>query len=188
MPNLSDPAASLLALIEQTSSEIPPLFSGLNAEQLNWRPAPERWSIAQCFDHLLTAHGSYIPIFHEILAGRKRRTFLESLPLLPWLYGRSLVLSLEGEMAKMLQAPKVFRPSQSQIDPLILERFLSHQQNLSDHVRSLEKFDPEEIILTSPANPLVVYSLADTYGILKAHLRLHFEQAKTIRSLQGLDR
>ena len=31
-------------------------FGGLDGRQLNWRPDGARWSVAQCFEHLLTTN------------------------------------------------------------------------------------------------------------------------------------
>jgi hypothetical protein len=30
-------------------------FENITQEQLNWKPAPESWSIGQCLDHLVVA-------------------------------------------------------------------------------------------------------------------------------------
>jgi len=46
-------------------------FGRLTPTQLNWKPSAERWSVAQCFDHLLTSNKGYLPIIDSILAGKK---------------------------------------------------------------------------------------------------------------------
>ena len=43
---------------KQIAADVRASFGGLSAAQLNWKPSAERWSIAQCFDHLLAVnHG-----------------------------------------------------------------------------------------------------------------------------------
>jgi hypothetical protein len=38
------------------------LLSALSDDQFNWRPAPNRWSMGECFDHLnLTAAKLFLP-------------------------------------------------------------------------------------------------------------------------------
>jgi uncharacterized damage-inducible protein DinB len=41
-------------------------FGGLSHEKLNWKPAPERWSVAQCLDHLITINRLYFALFTEM--------------------------------------------------------------------------------------------------------------------------
>jgi hypothetical protein len=50
--SLADVRAGLDEVARQTQST----FGGLNAGQLNWRPDATRWSVAQCFEHLLLAN------------------------------------------------------------------------------------------------------------------------------------
>ena len=45
------------------------IFGSLSAAQLNWKPAPKSWSVAQCFDHLITTHSLYFPEFERLANG-----------------------------------------------------------------------------------------------------------------------
>ena len=47
-------------------------FGDLTAQQLNWKPSADQWSVAQCFDHLVTANESFFPIFERVLSGEDR--------------------------------------------------------------------------------------------------------------------
>ena len=46
-------------------------FGDITAQQLNWKPGAEQWSVAQCFDHLVTANEAFFPIFEKVLSGKK---------------------------------------------------------------------------------------------------------------------
>ena len=48
--------AEVRAGLEEIARDAHTTFGGFEARQLNWRPEPARWSVAQCFDHLLTAN------------------------------------------------------------------------------------------------------------------------------------
>ncbi len=54
-------------------------FGGLTTDQLNWKPSVEQWSVAQCYDHLVTANTAYFPTFETISSGEKVSTFWERL-------------------------------------------------------------------------------------------------------------
>jgi len=34
-------------------------FGDVTAHHLNWKPSAEQWSVAQCFDHLVTSNEAY---------------------------------------------------------------------------------------------------------------------------------
>jgi hypothetical protein len=124
--NLADLVAGLNRVTEETQQT----FANLDSRQLNWKPGPERWSIAQCFDHLLTANESYFPIFERIGSGQKEtNTFWESMPLLPGFFGRMLIKSLDPASKRKMKAPKPFQPLETDIDDQIVNRFVSQQKS-----------------------------------------------------------
>ena len=38
-------------------------FGSLSGEQLNWKPAADSWSVAQCLDHLIRTNEQFYPEF-----------------------------------------------------------------------------------------------------------------------------
>jgi uncharacterized damage-inducible protein DinB len=73
-------------------------FGDLTSQQLNWKPGSDQWSVAQCFDHLVTANEAYFPTFEKVLSGEKKNTFWESLPWVPAFWGKMLIKSLDPDM------------------------------------------------------------------------------------------
>jgi DinB family protein len=88
-------------------------FGALSAAQLNWKPSAERWSVAQCFVHLIESNKGYLPIIESVRRGTKKTRFRERLPMLPGLAGRLLIKSLDPANTRKMKAPKAFEPSQS---------------------------------------------------------------------------
>jgi DinB family protein len=88
-------------------------FGVLSAAQLNWKPSTERWSVAQCFAHLIESNKGYLPIIESVRRGTKKTRFRERLPMLPGLAGRLLIKSLDPANTRKMKAPKAFEPSQS---------------------------------------------------------------------------
>jgi hypothetical protein len=156
------------------------LFGHLNAEQLNWKPAPDSWSVAQCLDHLITANRSYDPAFELILKGAYRKTFMHRMPFLPGFFGRTLIKAVSPNAQRKLKAPGQARPSSSSVDPQIVERFVSHQRETLAKMKSMEHRNPAEIIITSPFVSVAVYSLLDAFRLMVAHERRHFAQAQRV--------
>ena len=44
---------------EAITGDAKALFGHLTREQLNWKPAANSWSVAQCLDHLITINREY---------------------------------------------------------------------------------------------------------------------------------
>src|SRR5262249_49992923 len=109
--NQSRQLSSLILAANAIGDETLAGYGGLRAMQLNWKPGADRWSVAQCFDHLLTVNGGYFPIFEKVLSGDKKSTFWESLPWLPTFWGKMLLKAVDPESKRKLKAPKVFQPS-----------------------------------------------------------------------------
>lgn len=162
------------------AQEAQQVFGRLNQTQLNWKPSANQWSIAQCFDHLITANEHYFPIFNAIIKGEKRTTFWERLPILPGFFGNLLVKNLQPDASRKLKAPAIFQPSSSNLDAEIIQRFVAHQHQLAGLIQNAATIDLHKTIITSPSLSFVTYSLYDTYRLLVVHEKRHFEQARRV--------
>lgn len=163
-------------------------FGPLSKEQLNWKPSAERWSIAQCFDHLVNSNKGYLPIIESVRSGTKKRTTWERLPVLPGLAGKLLIKSLDPATTRKLKAPKAFEPAQSDISEKIIDQFVEQQGKVIDAMKATSNLDLERIIITSPALSVITYSLMDAYRIIVIHERRHFQQAKRVADESGFPR
>ena len=155
-------------------------FGSMSAAQLNWKPSAERWSIAQCFDHLITSNKGYLPIIESVRSGKKPTRFVERLPVLPGLAGKLLIKSLDPASTRKLKAPKNFQPVQSDVSETIIDDFVAQQEQVTEGMKSTSDLDLEKIIVTSPAASFIAYSLMDAYRIIVVHEKRHFQQAKRV--------
>ncbi|PYT01342.1 MAG: hypothetical protein DMF63_00375 [Acidobacteria bacterium] len=156
-------------------------FGGLTSEQLNWKPAEKSWSVAQCFDHLITTHSLYFPVFDR-LAKRTSPSPWEKYSPLSGFFGRFLIKNLDPKNLKKMKTTSKAQPSASEIGDDIIERFCEHQDQLVEALRRLP--DAKNTIITSPLLGVVTYSLDDTLTILSVHCRRHFDQAKRVMDVE----
>ena len=154
-------------------------FGRLTPTQLNWKPSAERWSVAQCFDHLLTSNKGYFPTIEGVIAGIKP-TFWQRMPLVPGLAGKLLIKSLDPKSTRKIKAPQKFQPAQSDISPSVIDDFVDLQAKIVEKMKGTEHLDLEKIIITSPVAAAITYSLMDAYRIIVVHEARHFEQAKRV--------
>ena len=175
---------SLIAEANLVASETKSKFGRLTAAQLNWKPSADRWSVAQCFDHLLNSNKDYLPIFDSVLAGRKS-TFWEKMPVLPGLAGKMMIKTLDPASTRKLKAPKNFEPAQSDLSPSVIDDFVHQQRRIVEKMQATEHLDLEKIVITSPALAAITYSLMDAYRIIVVHEQRHFQQAKRVTEETG---
>ena len=155
-------------------------FGQLSYEQLNWKPSSERWSVGQCFDHLVASGASFLPIIEEVASGRKTKRAFERVPLLPRLFGKLLIKSLAPGATRKFKAPKQIEPASSSIDPSILQRFVWQQSQLVSKMNATAALEVDRVIVTSPVSSVVTYSLMDAYRIIVVHEERHFQQAQRV--------
>ena len=134
---------------------------------------------------MVAANDLYFPIFERILGGEREFTRLRHIPLLAGLMGWSVLVSLQSEAARLLKAAAVIRPSQSQIDVDIIDRFLAHQAELIRYGLQMDKLGAKQVIIVSPVNNKVAYSVRDSLSIIAAHENLHFNQARQVWEMLG---
>ena len=175
---------SLITAANSVANEARTTFGHLTPSQLNWKPSPERWSVAQCFDHLLSSNKGYLPIIDNVLAGYKR-TFWQSMPVLPGLMGKLLIKSMDPASTRKVKAPKRFQPAQSDISGSVINDFVDQQHQIVEKMKATEHLDLEKIVITSPAVAAVTYSLMDAYRFIVVHERRHFQQAKRVMEEAG---
>src|SRR5688572_1685760 len=96
---------------EAVAQEAQATFGGCDARQLNWRPDAARWSVAQCFDHLLTANRLMFEAAERALTDSAPRTIWQRLPLVPAMMGRFMVRSLAPGAGRKLTAPSRAQPA-----------------------------------------------------------------------------
>lgn len=161
------------------AAETKSTFGRLSPSQLNWKPSAERWSVAQCFDHLLSSNNGYFPPIEGVLAGTKP-TFWQRLPILPGLAGKLLIKSLDPKSSRKIKAPAKFQPAQSDISASVIDDFVNQQARIVEKMKATEHLDLEKIVITSPVAAAITYSLMDAYRIIVVHEQRHFEQAKRV--------
>ncbi|MPY87996.1 MAG: DinB family protein [Luteitalea sp.] len=178
LPTLIDEARAIADDAQKT-------FGHLSAEQLNWRPNADEWSVAQCFDHLIVINADYFPVIRNIARGEYKASLKERLPLLPRLFGSMILKAVQPEAQRKLKADPRFRPSSSTIDTDIIAKFDAHQREVIEHMKMTEHVNLRTVIITSPVASFATYSLLDAYKILVTHERRHMTQARRVMGTEG---
>jgi hypothetical protein len=125
--------AMLITEIDANLSHAESITHGLTREQFQWRPAPGRWSIGECFAHLNVTNGYALPAIEKGLAkGRDKKG--EG----PFQYGflvRKFIASQEPPAKKKFAAPKSFLPPAA-VD---MDSTLAEYRRISTELKRLTK-------------------------------------------------
>jgi len=171
--------------IERNCDHARKLASGLADEAFHWRTGPDRWSVAQCFEHLdVTMELYFAGIDAAIEKALARGWRSNEPPRNGWLAAWFISL-LEPPPRRRFKAPGPFAPSIRRPLAEALPRFLEIRQQLVSRLRRADRLDLRKAKLRSPAVPLLRFSLAETFGILNAHDRRHLWQAEQVRQAPG---
>ncbi len=159
-------------------------FSHLSAEQINWKPSAEGWSVGQCFEHLIKANSLFFPELEKIASETRKNSFLENYSPLSSLFGNLLVKSLQKDGRKF-KAPSQAIVPPSEIDENIVELFAAHQAELIGKIRRTENADWRKTKVTSPFMKLITYKLSDGFQVVVEHEKRHVRQAERVIQTEG---
>ena len=65
-----------------------------------------------------------------------------------------------------------------------MARFTEHQEKLKQNILESEDLLEKNAVISSPANPKIVYKLDAAFKIILAHEERHFQQAKRLLEIQ----
>jgi DinB superfamily len=160
-------------------------FGHLSWEQLNWKPSPNQWSVAQCLDHLIVINSTYFPTIQQVVRNGYKPSLQQRLPLLPRFFAWMVIKAVSPETKAKFKTAGHVAPSISTIGNDIVARFKTHQEELIRHMRMTEKLDLSNTIITSPVASFATYSMLNAFKIAITHERRHFLQAKRVMQAAG---
>lgn len=174
-----------LRQVEQVSEQTRRLTGDLAAAQLRWTPPSGGWSIAQVFEHLVTAHTQYLGKLPGLIeAARKRGDRGARGEWRPSLAGGFLLRAVDPKNEHKGLSPRSWRPGAEPRTDAV-EAFLRTQEELSELLHRAEGLDLNRIRTSSPVSRLVRLNLGDCFAILAAHGQRHMRQVERIRRSAG---
>lgn len=165
--------------LNDMAREADAVFGDLDAGQMNWKPEPTRWSVAQCFEHLVTGNRLVLRAAHDALDGAPQSIW-QRLPLMPSVFGTLLIRSQSPNAARRYVAPAAAQPTSSEISADIIQRFIDQQREAATWMQTLDERTARRAIMVSPFVRFITYSVLDGCRLMAAHDRRHFEQARRV--------
>lgn len=162
------------------------LASSLTGEQMNWRPAPGVWSVAECLDHLTITGRRMMKAMDAAVDELRAKNMPYAGPARPSFIGRLFLKILEPPVRKMkVKAPVEFVPNPDRPAHLVLSEFTIAHEELLHRFPDFEAWDQNPRSVVSPFNTRIRYSLGLALTIIPAHMRRHLWQARQVIQQRG---
>jgi hypothetical protein len=176
-------AADLRALREVTVQR----FRTLSDDQLNRRPAPGKWSIGQCLEHLNITGGLVLPTMARKLREAQQSGSKPAETVKSGFIGRKLIVAMQTPASeKPLKSPQQYAPSGSRLPRTVVEVFGRQLDELTNMVEQARKVNANAIRIPNPVIPLLYLRLTDQLELLVVHLKRHVLQAERVLDGVGM--
>lgn len=156
------------------------IFTSYSNEQLNWKPAEDSWSIAECIAHLSVTNRLYFNEFEKQFSQKQFTTDCSKTLAKHKLISKFIIKSVDPSNLKKVNTFPVFKPAQSNYSKDILEKFSDEQKSFINLLRSSNNRNLNKYIMSSPASKLIKENFCDVLEIIRLHDRRHFNQAQSL--------
>ena len=175
----------MLSEFEASDARAIAIAKPLTAEQLNWKPAPERWSVGQCLEHLAISNEVYQPPIADALAGSPPGGGAGEIT--PGWFARWFIRNYiaPSPQTKRARAPGKIAPVLSRIEPSILDRFLNGNRAMRDLITRASAHDVNRIRFRNPFIPLIRFTVGTGFELTSRHEDRHLLQAERVRQSPG---
>jgi hypothetical protein len=174
---MSETIHSLVTRLNEVTNDVNASFGGMTAEQLNWKPNLDSWSVGQCLDHLINSNAAYFPVFEKVIDGTYQPNGWSRLPFAADFFGKLLKKAVHPDSVKKNKTFPVFEPAQSDISSSIASDFEACQHRLASFIERLDKESYLATKVASPVNNVINLRVRDALEMLVLHDRRHFNQA-----------
>lgn len=175
---------SMLDQIDAIKAEGKAVAAGLSDVRFNWRPDEDRWSIAECLQHLNVGVSKTLPAFDRAIAQGRAKGKRSPGPFRYGWLSRWMVASMEPPPKRRMRAPSLLRipPGATYRLAEVLPEFTAVRDRLAERVRQSDGLDLAHIRAVSPVNRLLRLPLGAYFDFILAHDRRHLWQARQVRA------
>lgn len=185
---MSHPTTSSTDFFDQLTADLHSLrgtvaqrFRPLTDQQLNRRPAPSKWSIGQCLEHLNIVGGYYLPVITRKIQLAKQRGSTPAASVKHGIIGQRLTKAMRAPVSeKSFKSPQKYAPSGSRLPRTVVEVCSRQLDELLQLVEQARSINANSIRIPNPVLPLIRLRLTDALELLVVHLQRHMAQAERV--------
>jgi len=155
----------------------------LNSEQLNRRPGYDKWSAAQCLEHLNIVGGYYLPSLKARLRLAQAKGSTAGAQVRSGWLGRYFTTTTQqknGLGDNLLRRPKQFSPTGTRLTGTVVEAFNRQLDELLRLLLLARQVDAGTVRVPNPLYPWLRLRLTDVLEALVFHIQRYVKQAEQI--------
>jgi uncharacterized damage-inducible protein DinB len=173
----SDERECLLKNLAESRERLLGMAQGLSREQLHYRPAPGRWTVAECLEHITAVEGRLLGAIQKTLAAgpdSSKRSAMDG-------KDDALVADVAGRVTRF-QAPDVLAPTGRWPDERLLQEFEGARRQTRDFAAGTEA-DLRAYFFKHPV--LGELDLYQWLLLIAAHCDRHRAQSEEVMASPG---
>lgn len=155
-------------------------FGNLSHKQLNWKPAPDKWSIGQCLQHIIQLNNAYYPVVENKIQEAEKNKLFAKKTFHPNLLGKLVISSLKPGGKKTFKTYEVFKPVGNDVSLSVVRDLEINNEKLVLFMNRSVPFDLNKIKIKSPANRLFRFQLGALFLMIIVHEQRHILQAENV--------
>ncbi len=149
--------------------------------QLRWRPNDEVWSIADCFDHLISTGYLYYPRLNDAIDAAERSQ-IDS-PYEPSVLAKMFIWTVSPDAGIKVRAFEPFEPKHIGEDVAIMDMFDEQQTELHELISRADEVNLNSGKFTTPG--LVRLTVGEGLTMVVQHERRHLLQVESLVAHSG---
>jgi len=155
------------------------ILQNLSDAQVNESPGEGRWSVGQCFSHLIVTGMVELPYIQEAIREGQKRQTLGSEPFRYGVIESWFVRKMDVQSKMKFKAPKIYAPATERYTAAqLLSDFLSLQDRWESCVKDADGLHLGKIRVPIPVTRWITFSLGKNFELFLAHERRHLQQAR----------
>lgn len=173
--------AELLEQLDAVLLDARSLTESLTRTQINWRPAPGRWSIAQCIDHLTRSVRLYPEAIERMIREARARAAAGEGPYREGMLARWVITGMEPPPKMRVRTIRRAEPDEEYDPREVLAEFEAAYGRLRDLIVASDGVPLDHARMRSPFFRLARFTLRQALVVNLAHARRHLWQARQVR-------
>jgi hypothetical protein len=157
------------------------LADSVEEEVWTQRPAPNRWSMAECVAHLSLTTRGYLPEIEEAIGRGRLNGERASGRYKRDLMGLFLCWAIEPPVRIRTKTRDFYIPKIRESKASTMADFFKNQSLLEDQIKQADGLALNRLKIRSPFDRRFRYNLYSGFRILVAHQRRHLQQAEQVR-------
>ena len=173
---------ALIQEMEQNITRAEAVSGGLDDTAFNWRPEPQKWSIAQCVEHLCLINEVDLPHLDRCIAEARGKGWLSPGPYDYGFLTRWFISTIEPPAKRRFPAPRRYAPQPADIPrEAALRRYREVTHSMIARLKAADGLDLGKARTVLPALPLLKMPLGGRFALMTSHDRRHLWQAEGVR-------